>query len=58
MGTSGMRVSPFPLWLIANHGRHRKPLWALKMPFHCQPPISLSTNPVAPAPDGAAVAER
>src|SRR5262245_39172760 len=49
-GTSGIRESPFPDWLTPTTGVMGKPLWALKMPFHCQLPISLSTNPVAPLP--------
>src|SRR5262249_35836833 len=39
-GTSGMRVSPFPDWLKPTTGVMGNPLWALKMPFHCQLLIS------------------
>ena len=49
-GTSGMAISPFPERLEPTVGVKGKPVCAVKMPFHCQLPISLSTVPLAAPP--------
>src|ERR1700730_8664715 len=49
-GTSGLSVSPVPDVFAPTCGVNGKPLCAVIMPFHCQPPISLSARPLAPAP--------
>src|SRR5216117_4484036 len=51
LGTSGLRLSPFPDRLEPTVGVNGKPPVALKIAFHCQPPISFSTQPVAPLPN-------
>src|SRR5207247_9083337 len=51
LGTSGLRLSPFPDRLEPTVAVNGKPPVALKIAFHCQPPISFSTRPLAPLPN-------
>src|SRR5215468_8520446 len=52
LGLSGVRpVSPLPDRFEPTCGVIGKPLLTVKMLFHCQPPISFSTKPVAPLPN-------
>src|SRR5437899_8779096 len=39
LGTSGLSVSPVPETFAPACGVNGKPLIALKIPFHCQPPM-------------------
>src|SRR5438093_5175777 len=50
LGTSDWLASPVPEILEPASGVKGNPLAARTLPFHCQPPISLSTAPVAPLP--------
>src|SRR6516162_8367492 len=49
-GTSGLSVSPVPEVFAPTCGVKGKPLCAVTMPFHCQPPISFSRRPLEPPP--------
>src|SRR5262245_55938584 len=47
-GTSELLASPVPEVLEPVNGVNGNPPETRTLPFHCQPPISLSTTPVAP----------
>src|SRR5712691_7626694 len=47
-GTSGLSVSPVPEVFAPTCGVKGKPLCAVTIPFHCQPPIALSKMPLDP----------
>src|SRR5207249_8443819 len=49
-GTSMTLLLPVPELLKPTIGVIGNPLWALAIPFHCQPPIKWFSNPVAPLP--------
>src|SRR4051812_32864114 len=55
---SGMKVSPVPSTFDPTCGVNGNPLCAVKIPFHCQPPMILSVTPPAfdpncrPCPNG------
>ena len=58
LGTSGLAVSPEPERFEPIVGVKGNPDWAVRMPFHCHPPMSWSTSPLAepamalPLPNG------
>src|SRR5207253_10485818 len=50
LGTSGLAVSPDPERFEPTVGVKGNPDCAVRMPFHCQPPMSLPTSPLAEPP--------
>src|SRR6266571_206589 len=50
LGTSGLAVSPDPERFEPTVGVKGNPDCAVRMPFHCHPPISFSTSPLAEPP--------